>query len=61
MKCCNLNMYTPDMTTTISYSQILDLPVKYPEYVIQRPLANEYLFYHVPGKKFYNYNKFDDV
>ena len=52
-------MYTPEMTKTISYSEILNLPVRYPEYVIQRPLADEYLFYKVPGKKFYNYSKFD--
>lgn len=59
MSCYNLNMYDSTSTRLISYDEILDLPVRYPEYVIQRPLANEYLFYKVPNKKFYNYSKAD--
>lgn len=59
MTWCNLNMYDSTMIKNISYDEILDLPVRYPDYVIQRPLADEYLFYTTPGKRFYNYFKSD--
>lgn len=59
MNCYNLNMYNSNSTIDINYKDILELPVRYPQYVIQRPLSNEYLFYHVPGKQFYNYFKAD--
>lgn len=55
----NLNAYPECSIRNVSYDDILDLPVVYPEYVIQRPLADHYLFYHVPGKKFMNYTKID--
>lgn len=53
----NLNLYDSSMTKLVSYDDILQLPVRYPEYVIQRPLADEFLFYHTPNLRFYNYFK----
>lgn len=53
----NLNIYRQNDIIDICYDDVLNLPVRYPEYIIQRPLADEYLFYKVPNKKFYNYFK----
>lgn len=55
----NLNVYTSKSIKNVDYETILNLPIRYPEFVIVRPLADEYLFYSVPGKRFGNYNKLD--
>lgn len=57
MPCQYLNVYNENDVLNISYDSILELPVRYPQFVIKRPLGDEYLFYYVPGKKFYNYIK----
>lgn len=53
----NLNAYNSQQIIEVDYNAILDLPVKYPEFKIQRPLANDYLFYSIPNKTLYNYFK----
>lgn len=60
MSCINYNLdcYQPSEIRDISYDTILNLPIRYPEFKIIRPITDQALFYNLgDGRKFRNYNK----